>query len=151
MAEFEVTIRPAEEGDFDSWLVMWQAYCEFYGEAVADKVSRATWRRALDPGQPIHCLIAVDDAGYAVGFAVYVTHACTWSTGDVGYLEDIFVAPEARCRGVARQLIEHLRNFGRSAGWFRLYWHTERGNHAARSLYDKLTDGATMVRYEIRL
>jgi ribosomal protein S18 acetylase RimI-like enzyme len=67
----------------------------------------------------------------------------------VCYLEDIFVAPEARGRGAGRALIEKLVALGKEEGWRRIYWHTHEGNDRARRLYDSIVERTDYIRYDI--
>lgn len=69
----------------------------------------------------------------------------------VCYLEDLFVAPEARGSGAGRALIEGLAALGREHGWRRVYWHTHEDNYRARTLYDRVVPRTDYIRYDIDL
>jgi len=86
-----------------------------------------------------------------VGFANFVLHPFTWSELPACLLEDLYVAPAARGRGIGRLLIEHLVERARSEGWARVYWHTRAGNTTARRLYDRFCPADGFVRYTIAL
>lgn len=144
-------IRPAVASDFDVWFLLWRGYCEALGGDVPDEVSRGVWQRILAPDQPIWCLVACDERDKPVGIAVYVLHLHTWSLKTVCYLEDLFVAPEARGTGAARALIEELVALGRKHDWRRVYWHTEEHNYRARTLYDRIVPRTNKLRYDIDL
>ena len=76
------------------------------------------------------------------------------STGEaspIGYLEDLFVAPEARGHGVGRMLLQDLVVLARQNGWPKLYWHTRATNITARRLYDTFTRADDFVRYVVPL
>jgi GNAT superfamily N-acetyltransferase len=60
----------------------------------------------------------------------------------------LFVDPQVRGRGIARQLMQALRAEGKAQGWSRLYWHT-RTDNPARRLYDEFTPADDYVRYRI--
>jgi GNAT superfamily N-acetyltransferase len=144
-------IRSALPSDEPIWRRLWRGYCDFYETAVPEAVTQRTWKRILDPDSGIMCIVA-EDRGLVVGFAHCVVHENTWETQPVCYLEDLFVAPEARGQGVGRALLEWLRNAMRAEGWARLYWMTRRDNNeAARALYDQFTHADDFVRYVIRL
>jgi GNAT superfamily N-acetyltransferase len=53
-------------------------------------------------------------------------------------LNDLFVASEARGRGVGSALLHAAAGYGRSAGALRLVLSTEVTNTTARSVYEKL-------------
>jgi GNAT superfamily N-acetyltransferase len=113
---------------------------------VSDAITEGVWRRILAPEEPIWCLVACRDGDEPVGFANYVLHPYTWSLQLVCYLEDLFVAPEARSSGAGRALIEGLIALGR-----RVYWHTHEDNYRAHTLYDRLVPRTDYVRYDIDL
>jgi GNAT superfamily N-acetyltransferase len=95
-----------------------------YGLTLAPGVTDFTWARLIDPACPMTARLALID-GVPQGFAIHQHHPSTWVMGDDGYLEDLFVAPQARGQGLGRALIEDLIAIGRARGWQRLYWLTE--------------------------
>lgn len=144
-------IRPVKNTDKEAWLTMWEAYLAFYNQSLDADITEQTWHRFFDEGCPLYCLTAEKEDGALLGFAAYVVHPGTWGKGNVCYLEDLYVAPEARCRGVARKMIGQLIEQGKQEGWFRLYWHTDDGNHTARALYDKIGTLSDRVKYDVAL
>jgi GNAT superfamily N-acetyltransferase len=143
------TIRSALPSDEAAWRKLWRGYCEFYDASVGDEVTSRTWQRILDPDSAVMCIVAEVD-GQVYGFANCVVHENTWETQPVCYLEDLFVTPSARGRGIGGALIEWLRNAMRAEGWARLYWHTREDNTQARKLYDRFAEADDFVRYVIR-
>ncbi|HZR90935.1 MAG TPA: GNAT family N-acetyltransferase [Gaiellaceae bacterium] len=129
---------------------MWAGYCDFYGADVPEEITAETWRRILDPASRVGAVLAVLEAE-TVGFANFVLHPFTWSELPACLLEDLYVAPAARGRGIGRLLIEHLVERARSEGWARVYWHTRAGNTTARRLYDRFCPADGFVRYTIAL
>jgi len=117
---------------------------------VPEEITTATWRRILDPASQIGAILAVLE-GETVGLTNYVLHPFTWSDRPTCLLEDLYVSPTARGRGVGAQLIEHLVQRGRAEGWARVYWHTQEGNTRARRLYDRYCPADGFIRYTIPL
>jgi GNAT superfamily N-acetyltransferase len=142
-------IRAALPSDEPAWRRLWRAYCAFYEVDLADEVTRRTWTRILDPDSAVMCIVAEAD-GQVVGFANCVVHENTWETQAVCYLEDLFVHPSARGRGIGGALIEWLHNAMRAEGWARVYWMTRADNAPARRLYDRFTQADGFVRYVLR-
>jgi GNAT superfamily N-acetyltransferase len=142
-------IRAALPGDEAVWRKLWQGYCAFYDVRLTREVTDRTWKRILDPDSAVMCIVAELD-GQVYGFANCVVHENTWETQPVCYLEDLFVLPSARGRGIGKALIEWLRNAMRAEGWARLYWVTHADNAAARRLYDRFTPADGFVRYVVR-
>ena len=105
-----------------------------------------TWGRILDPDSPVHALVAELD-GEIVGITNYLYHLSTWEEAPSCYLEDLFVDKSARGAGAARALIEGVETAAAEHGAFRLYWHTQVYNSAARSLYDTVATPSSFMVY----
>ena len=144
------TIRAALPSDEAAWRKLWRGYSDFYLVNLPEEVTRRTWKRILDPDSQIMCIVA-EIEGQVCGFAHCVVHENTWDIQAVCYLEDLYVAPSLRGRGVGRALIEWLRNAMRAEGWARLYWMTKSDNARARRLYDQFTQPDDFIRYVVRL
>lgn len=144
------SIRAADANDESAWRALWDGYCAFYGVEIPGEVTATTWARVLDPGSAVASLLAFDGER-ALGFANYVVHPYTWGTQPACYLEDLFVAGEARGAGAGGALIAALLALGRAAGWGRLYWMTREGNATARRLYDRFAERDDFVRYVVPL
>lgn len=142
-------VRDLAATDKESWLALWRGYIAFYKANVPDAVTEATWRRLLDPASPMFCLVAEQGKGEVIGIVNCVLHLNTWTTRQICYLEDLFVAPAARGKGAARALIETVAERMRARNWFRVYWMTKADNTAARMLYDKIAPVTDWVRYDI--
>lgn len=142
-------IRSALPSDEPAWRRLWKAYCAFYGAELTEEVTNRTWKRILDPDSALMCVVA-EVEGKVYGFANCVVHENTWETQPICYLEDLFVDPAARRHGIAKALVEWLRNSMRAEGWARLYWVTQGDNKEARALYDQFTEADGFVRYVLR-
>lgn len=149
MSSPALIIRAALPSDEATWRDLWRGYCDFYRAQLTEEVTNRTWQRILDPDSQVMCVVAEVD-GQVYGFANCVVHEATWEAQAVCYLEDLYVRPAARGRGVGRALIEWLRNAMRAEGWARLYWMTRADNAQARRLYDHFTAADDFVRYVIR-
>lgn len=143
-------IRDAEPSDETRWRQLWAGYNAYQEAVVPEAVTSATWKRVLDPAVPMFVRTAVLE-GKVAGFALCVLHEGSWVAGPICYLEDLFVDPAARRRGIARALLEDLMALGKSRGWSRLYWHADGGNENARKLYDSFVPADKFVRYRLSL
>lgn len=56
--------------------------------------------------------------------------------GDEGYIDNVAVSPDARRRGIARQLMSTLERYGRDNGLYRLTLEVRASNVAALALYE---------------
>ncbi|ANP44947.1 GNAT family N-acetyltransferase [Candidatus Viadribacter manganicus] len=140
-------IREARATDRTQWDDLWAGYLTFYESSLAPEVTDSTWRRLLDPNEPMQALVAEDETGALLGFTHVVFHRGTWSIGDFCYLEDLFVAPNARKHGVARALIEAVYALADQRGAARVYWLTHESNLTARKLYDQVAQNRGFIQY----
>ncbi len=141
-------IRALTPADRAAWEPLWQGYLTFYETVLPAATTDVTWSRFHDPAEPMFALGAFID-GRLVGIVHYLFHRTAWSTGDNCYLQDLFVLPEARSRGVARALIAAVVEKARAAGSPRVYWHTHETNRTAQALYDKVGRLSGFIQYRI--
>ncbi len=66
-----------------------------------------------------------------------------------GMIDDLFVLPAWRQKGIARLLIEAARAHGEQAQWSHLRWLAPRSNASANALYRKIADQADWLSYVI--
>lgn len=141
-----MNIRLARETDFAQWLPLWKGYQLFYKTDIPQATTETTWSRFLDPAEPMHCAVAETD-GKLIGIVHYIHHRSCWTTGDYVYLQDLFVAPDSRGKGVGRALIEHVYAHADKTGGSRVWWLTHETNSDAMLLYDRIADKSGFVQY----
>jgi GNAT superfamily N-acetyltransferase len=141
-----VAIKAIDNDDFDIWLPLWEDYQRFYEVDLPEFVTRTTWCRFLDPAEPMHATLAMVGKK-ALGLAHTVYHRSTWTKGDYCYLQDLFVAHDARGFGVGRALIEQVYAEARRRGASRVYWSTHETNRDAMQLYDSVADRSGFLVY----
>jgi len=139
-------IRLAREADFAQWLPLWKGYQRFYETDIAEGTTATTWSRFHDPAEPMHCAVAEQD-GRLIGTVHYIRHRSCWTVGDYVYLQDLFVDPDVRGRGVGRALIEHVYASASQAGASRVWWLTHESNAAAMVLYDRIAQKSGFVQF----
>jgi GNAT superfamily N-acetyltransferase len=141
-----ITIRPIVASDKERWLDLFKQYIVFYKSSLSDEQFELDWQR-INSEFNINGLVAEVD-GHVGGFAHYIFRPSTWDKNDFCYLEDLFVDPTIRGKGLGRALIKELESVALARGSKRLYWTTAPDNETARRLYDKvaITD---RVQYKI--
>ena len=132
-----IDIRVAGEDDLAELLPLMRGYCDFYETDTPAEGLEGIARALIGDPREGRQYIARDE-GRAVGFA---TLYWTWSTlrgGRIGVMNDLFVNPGARGRGVGDALIAACLDAVRERGAKVLTWRTALDNHTAQSLYDRV-------------
>lgn len=140
------TIRRFAPTDEARWRVLWRGYLDFYRLDLPEAVYVSTWRRIVDPDGDIRAFAAGGRDG-PVGLTHYFFHPTTASVGPRCYLQDLYVAPEARGHGAGRALIEAVYAEADKEGADQVYWLTHEDNATARALYDRLGSYGGMIKY----
>jgi len=149
----DFTIAAVGDAELDDLLPLMRAYCDFYEVDPSDEDLLALSRALIgDPEREGLQLIARDAGGRALGFA---TIFWTWSTTAgvrIGVMNDLYVAPDGRGKGLADALIEACVERCRSRGARRLEWQTAPDNHRAQAVYDRVGgERSEWVYYELRV
>jgi GNAT superfamily N-acetyltransferase len=139
-------IRLATPADHLAWLELWRGYQSFYKVDIDEATTATTWQRLLDDSESMWCAVAELDAR-PVGIVHYLAHRSTWTSGDYCYLQDLFVDPRLRAKGIGRALIAHVCERAAAMGFSRVWWLTHETNTDAMKLYDQVADRSGFVQY----
>lgn len=133
-------IRRATAADVDLVAPLYDAYRQFYEHPPDLATARTFLAARLTRGESI-IFVAVDSTPTgerALGFTQLYPAWCSVAAKPYLVLYDLFVAPDARRRGLARALMEEATAFADEVGAFRLELQTARSNRAAQALYESL-------------
>jgi len=132
-----VLITRVAESDLDDLLPLMRGYCQFYEVAPSDAALRALSSRLIEhPDSDGVQLIARDDDGAALGFATVFWTFSTLAACAIGLMNDLYVDPGARRRGVGAALIAACEAECAARGLALLEWATAPDNARAQALYD---------------
>ena len=150
MTDGSLAIRPARPGEASLVFQFVRELAEYEKLEHEVQATEAMIDAALFGEQPrVFCDIAEWD-GEPVGFAVWFLNFSTFSGRPGIYLEDIFVRPAFRGRGVGKALMVHLARTCVENGWARLQWSVLDWNTPSiefyKSLGGVLLDEWTVVR-----
>ena len=84
-----------------------------------------------------HCILAEAD-GVPAGFALYFFNYSTFLARPGLYLEDLFVKPDFRGRGLGKALLLHLAKIANQRGCGRMEWTVLDWNQPAIEFYESL-------------
>lgn len=130
-------------GDLELVVPLFDAYRQFYRQE-SDPAGAREFLRGLaeSKGSVIFLALEVEaeEGGgrKPLGFTQLFPSQSSVSMKPLWILNDLFVAPEARRRGVARALMERARRYARATGAKGLVLETEKHNHQAKRLYESL-------------
>ena len=146
-----IEIRPARTDEIEEMLPLIRAYCEFYETEPDDEGLRAMFQTLItDPTEGAVFIARVE--GRAAGFAALDWRWSSLKAAKIGYLEDLFVDPSARGRGIADALIETCANRCRELGMPAMEWQTAPDNHRAQKVYNRTGAGfGTYLEYDLTL
>ena len=128
-------IRAARPGDAEI-VSMIRELAEFEGALDDCVVTEAALHTALFGQRPSAHAHVVEVDGRAAATAVWFLNFSTWDGVSGIYLEDLFVRPAFRRRGLAHKLLATLAAECRAHGYTRLSWAVLNWNVNAIALYD---------------
>jgi GNAT superfamily N-acetyltransferase len=145
-----ITVRAVKAGDRAAWDLLYAGYAAFYKVEQTPAMRDTVWGWLMDAGHSSEALVA-DLDGVLVGLAHFRAFARPLSASTGGFLDDLFVAPDARGSGAAEALIAALKDLGHARGWTVIRWITAEDNYRARGLYDRVADKTKWATYDIKL
>ena len=126
-----ISIRPICRSDYATWRSM----LDDYDDELGVKDIECAWERFFTAPNKFVGKVAEFD-GETAGFIHYTFHEFVLMRGRICYLANLYVKPEFRRRGIAREMLEQLIAQAQNESWRRVYWVTEHSN-PARALYDQ--------------
>jgi len=144
-----VQVRPLGDKDFFSWLGLFEGYSEFYQSELTDEKALQVWSWIIDKNNALTGAVAVNDDGDFVGFAHYRAVPQTLSATMGLYLDDLFVAPDARGTGVGRAIVDFVKRYATDHHLSRVQLITAADNATSQILYDQVGTRTDWVTYEI--
>lgn len=144
-----LTVTPPGPEDFTAWRELYRGYADFYRIDMPDERAELVWSWIHDPGHEVECLLVRTPGGAPVGLAHYRPYARPSSGSVGGYLDDLFVSPDARGSGAADLLLARLRETAAERGWTIVRWITADDNHRARGKYDQVATRTMWVTYDM--
>ncbi|MDN5780933.1 MAG: GNAT family N-acetyltransferase [Luteimonas sp.] len=129
----DTAISRAGPADLDALAVLFDAYRQFYGQAPDLPRARQWLRERLRFGESV--VLVARHAGTAAGFVQLYPMFSSVRTTRTWILNDLYVDPVARRKGVARALLDATADFARNDGAAGICLETTRDNAGARALY----------------
>ena len=135
----ERLIRPATPADVPVVLELVHELAVYEREPDAVEATESMLHAALfGPSPAASCHVALGDDGEVVGFALWYVTFSTWKGLPGLWLEDLFVRPAARGRGLGKALLQALAAVCVERGWPRFEWWVLDWNEPSIGFYRSL-------------
>jgi GNAT superfamily N-acetyltransferase len=146
----DLTIREANKQDIPALLALIRELSEYEKLSHLVVATEESYRQALFGETPVAEALMAFYAGEPVGYAIYFRSFSTF-LGRAGlYLEDIYVRPETRGKGIGKKLFVAVARIARDRDCGRFEWCVLKWNTPAIEFYDALgaesLDGWLMMR-----
>ncbi|MDQ1713705.1 MAG: hypothetical protein QOE45_3155 [Frankiaceae bacterium] len=146
-------IRPARPDDVPAVLALVRELATYERAASSVVATEALLTEALfGPAPAAFCHVAEVD-GDVAGFALWFLNFSTWLGRHGIWLEDLYVRPSHRGRGLGRALLETLTTIAAERGYGRVEWWVLDWNEPAQAFYRSLgaepQDDWTVWRIEV--
>ena len=133
-----LSIRPATVADARLILKFIRLLAEYEREPDAVIATEEDIiRDGFGPEPKYRCLIA-EWEGVPAGFAFFFYNYSTWLGKPGLYLEDLFVLPEMRGKGIGKSLLQELAKIAVRENCYGMRWQVLEWNEPALKFYDTL-------------
>jgi len=117
-----MNIRPAKTSDIDEILALIYELALYEKASEEAKASKSQIMESFFSDNPkVFCEIVEVD-GEIAGLAIWFLNYSTWQGKHGIYLEDLFVRPQFRGRGIGKALLKHLAQICVDRGYGRFQW-----------------------------
>jgi GNAT superfamily N-acetyltransferase len=128
-------VRAATPDDADAVFALIRGLAEYERLTHLVRGSAATLRQHLFGPRPFAEVLVAEDDGGAVGFALFFHSYSTFLTAPGLWLEDLFVLPAHRRRGIGSALLARVAAVAVGRGCARLEWTVLDWNEPAIAFY----------------
>jgi GNAT superfamily N-acetyltransferase len=134
----KLKLHPATRTDIPTIARLIQGLAEFEKLAHEVKFSHAGLEETLFGEKPYAEVVLAEWDGEAAGFALFFHNYSTFLAKPGIYLEDLFVLPDYRSKGIGLALFEHLARLANQRGCGRFEWSVLDWNVDAIRFYRRL-------------
>jgi len=137
-------LRPAVRADVPLILSLIRELATYERDPAAVVATETALERDGFGERPLFQVTIAEWDGEAVGFAFWFFAYSTWRGQPTLYLEDLFVRPEARGRGIGKETMRFLARTALDTGCGRFVWQVLDWNEPSIQFYESL--GGEIVR-----
>ncbi len=135
--KLEIKIHKAVANDSDSLLNLIDALADFEKLEPPDKEARERLKKDIFGTSPKINVLLAEVENKSVGYAIYFFTYSSFLAKSTLYLEDIFVLPEYRSKGIGKLLFKDCAKVALEMGCGRMEWQVLDWNKPAIDFYLK--------------
>lgn len=144
-----IEIEPVQPAHKPDWLRLYFGYAAYSGAPLTPEQAEVVWGWLQDPAHVFEGRVARVD-GRIAGLVHFRAMPSPLRACEAGFIDDLFVEPEARGSGAAEALIRAVYAVGEERGWPLIRWITQDSNYRARAVYDRVAKKTTWTMYEMK-
>jgi len=142
-------VERISESDRNDWQNLYRGYADFYQMPMDQKILDTVWSWIIDEHENFYAIGVKDESDRLVGFMHYRQMPSPLRGVVMGFLDDLYVHPDARGSGAVQALFKELKSIAKERNWPFMRWITASDNHRARALYDKISSTIDFVTYQM--
>ncbi len=160
-----IIVRRLNDNDFFEWKPLFQQYAQFYGSPVDDARALGVWGMLTDPAQNMFAFVAEQsivaemtnlqglvetrESVHLIGFVHFCAVPRALQNDVQMQIQDHYVDPVVRRKGIARALLEAVKLDARARGAANVAWAVANDNRVARGMSDHLGRQTDWVVFEM--
>ena len=144
-----IQIDAPTTADKADWQSLYRGYATFYKMPMSEQTLDTVWSWIHDESNPFWCRLARKSDGKPIGFMHFREMPSPLRGCQMGFLDDLFVDPDARGLGAVSALFDDLTEHARTQGWPSVRWITADDNYRARAVYDRLSHKTQWNTYQL--
>ena len=142
-------IRKIKPKDKEQWENLYKGYAKFYKVEMNKTILKTVWNWIHDKNHEVEGIV-YEINNKIVGLAHYRKMPRPLRGQEIGFLDDLFVDPDYRRKGIGEIFLNHLKELSKSRGWNLVRWLTHDDNIKAKSLYDRVAEKTNWDLYELK-
>jgi len=142
-------IREIKLTDKEQWENLYEGYAKFYKVEMNKTILKTVWNWIHDKNHEVEGIV-YEINNKIVGLAHYRKMPRPLRGQEIGFLDDLYVDPDYRRKGIGEKFLNYLKELSKSRGWNLIRWLTHDDNIKAKSLYDRAAEKTNWDLYELK-
>jgi len=129
-----INIRKAEQSDYTQIVALFKEFATF--EKLPERMINSV-DRMIEEESYFNCFVAVTVENNIIGYVSWFFCYYTW-TGKAVYMDDLYVQPTFRGKGIGNQLLNKVVTLAKESGCHKMRWQVSSWNKPAIDFYKSL-------------